>query len=174
MTTGGEDVKAGCTNAKTTGDWCQTVPMTDAHGTPLGETIFVAASCCAHWPIGWCRQESVYLIEGVSNNATIYHDYNLAHTNYDMSLPIESTANITCMNGQWFVLLQPIISLFKQTGSTETLSRCSRTPPERIKLTKRNTTGRTMRIMDQVGALQVRLARRMMLDLEELSRHPSV
>ncbi|KAL9074380.1 MAG: hypothetical protein Q9161_002366 [Pseudevernia consocians] len=101
VTTGGADVTAGCTNAKTTGDWCQTVPMTDAHGTPLGETIFVAASCCAHWPIGWCRQESVYLIEGVSNNATIYNDYKLSHTNYDMTLPIESTANITCMAGEW-------------------------------------------------------------------------
>ena len=32
-------------------------------------------------------------------------------------------------------LLQPIISLFKQIGSTETLSRCSRAPPKRITLT---------------------------------------
>ena len=30
-------------------------------------------------------------------------------------------------------LLQPIIALFKQIGSTETVSRCSRAPPERIK-----------------------------------------
>ena len=30
-------------------------------------------------------------------------------------------------------LLQPIIALFKQIGSTETLSRCSRAPLERIK-----------------------------------------
>ena len=100
VTTGGQDVTAGCTDTQTTGDWCQTVPMTDSNGTPLGETIFVAASCCAHWPIGWCRQESVYLIEGVSNNATIYHDYMLAHTNWDMSQPIESTPNITCMNAE--------------------------------------------------------------------------
>ena len=34
-----------------------------------------------------------------------------------------------------FVLLQPIISLFRQIGSTETMSRCSRAPPKRKKLT---------------------------------------
>ena len=34
-----------------------------------------------------------------------------------------------------FVLPQPNFSLFNQIGSTETLSRCSRAPPERIKLT---------------------------------------
>ena len=33
----------------------------------------------------------------------------------------------------WFVLLQPIISLFKQIRSTETMSRCSRAPPKRRK-----------------------------------------
>ena len=33
----------------------------------------------------------------------------------------------------WFVLLQPIGSLFKQIGSTETMSRCSRAPPKRRK-----------------------------------------
>ena len=32
-------------------------------------------------------------------------------------------------------LLQPIIPLFKQIGSTEIMSRCSRAPPERKKLT---------------------------------------
>ena len=32
-------------------------------------------------------------------------------------------------------LPQPILSLFKQVGRTETLSWCSRAPPERIKLT---------------------------------------
>ena len=32
-------------------------------------------------------------------------------------------------------LPQPIISLFKQIGSTKTMSRCSHAPPERITLT---------------------------------------
>ena len=36
-------------------------------------------------------------------------------------------------------LPQPIFSLFNQIGSTKTLSRCSRAPPKRILLTKRNT-----------------------------------
>ena len=39
-------------------------------------------------------------------------------------------------------LPQTIFSLFKQIGSIETLSRCSRTPPKRKTLTKRNTTVR--------------------------------
>ena len=36
----------------------------------------------------------------MSNNATIYNDYKIAHTNYDMTQPIESYSNITCMAGE--------------------------------------------------------------------------
>ena len=97
---GGGDSSASCQDIHTTGDWCQTVPMQDEQGMPLGETIFVAASCCGGWPIGWCYQEPIYVVEGVSNNASIYNDYVLSHENYDLSLPIESTANITCLNGE--------------------------------------------------------------------------
>ena len=76
------------------------MPMKDERGRPLGETIFVAVSCCGAWPIGWCYQNPIYVIDGVSNNASIYNDYVLSHENYDLSLPIESTANITCLNGE--------------------------------------------------------------------------
>ena len=50
-----------------------------------------------------------------------------------------------------FVLLQPIVSLFKQIGSTETLSRCYRaSPPEAKKLTK--TVENTVDLVIQNGA----------------------
>ncbi len=75
--------------------------MTDTHGTPLAEAVFLAARCCGHWPIGWCRRESVYLVEGVSHNATIYNDYNIARTNHDMTQPIENYSYIACMAGDW-------------------------------------------------------------------------
>ena len=37
----------------------------------------------------------------MSNNATICNDFKIAHTNYDMTHPIESSSNITCMAGGW-------------------------------------------------------------------------
>ena len=54
-----------------------------------------------------------------------------------------------------FVFLQPISSLFKQIRSTETLSRCSRAPPKRKKLTKRNTTVPMGRRVRDVSAMTV-------------------
>lgn len=96
----GGDYTASCQNIHTTGNWCQTVPMQDEQGAPMGETIFVAASCCGAWPIGWCYQQPIYIVEGVSNNASIYNDYVLSHENYDLSMPIESTDRILCLNGE--------------------------------------------------------------------------
>lgn len=97
----GTTTQGGCYKTQTTENWCQTVPMQDANGRPLGETFFVALSCCGHWPIGWCYQNSIYLIPGVSNNATIYNDYVISHKDYDMSKEIESYSNITCLAGKW-------------------------------------------------------------------------
>lgn len=66
----------------------------------MGETIFVATSAGADsWPLGICRQQPQYLLHGVSKNASVYQDYLLAHQEWDINKPIESTANYTCMNG---------------------------------------------------------------------------
>ena len=55
-------------------------------------------------------------------------------------------------------LPQPDVSLFKQIGSTETLSRCSRAPPERIKadLEKYNSyfNGEKKRLPDHDGIME--------------------
>lgn len=89
-----------CVNVTTTDNWCQTVTYLDADGNPGGETIFVATSCLGGWPLSFCWQDPIYLLPGVSSNATIYNDYVIAHENYDMTQPVESTSVYLCMSGQ--------------------------------------------------------------------------
>ena len=89
-----------CDNIQTTENWCQTVAYLDADGKPGGETIFVATSCLGGWPLSFCWQNPIYLLPGVSRNTTIYNDYVLAHENYDMTQPLESTSIYMCVNGE--------------------------------------------------------------------------
>ena len=51
----------------------------------------------------------------------------------------------------WFVLLQPIVSLFKQIGSTETMSRCSRASPKRRKTDQEKYNRQLSHQIDRVG-----------------------
>ena len=89
-----------CTNIQTTDNWCQTVTYLDADGNPGGETIFVATSCLGQWPLSFCWQDAIYLLPGISRNTTIYNDYVIAHENYDITLPLESTSNLLCLAGE--------------------------------------------------------------------------
>ena len=89
-----------CTNITTTDDWCQTVPYLDADGNPEGATVFVARSCEESWPLSFCWQDPIYLLPGVSNNATIYTDFVIAHENGDITQPLESTAVYLCTSQQ--------------------------------------------------------------------------
>ncbi|KAK3170354.1 hypothetical protein OEA41_009741 [Lepraria neglecta] len=78
-TQGSDPSKAGCDYVKNIGNWCQTVPYVDDNGAPASETLFVATNCNDRWPISFCWQDPVYLLPGISNNATVYSDYVIAH-----------------------------------------------------------------------------------------------
>lgn len=82
----------------TTGNFCQTMPYTNREGNPAGETVFVACDCSGHWPLGFYRQNEVYLTPGVSNNVSVYDQFLLAHQDYNIDQPVESTVADWCQN----------------------------------------------------------------------------
>ena len=75
------------------------MPYVDDNGAPAGETLFVATNCNDRWPIGFCWQDPVYLLPGISNNATVYNDYVIAHEDYNINEPEMASADRLCLDG---------------------------------------------------------------------------
>ena len=76
------------------------MPYRNSDGTPAGKVVFVATNCLNDYPLGFCRQQPPYPVQGVSSNETVYQDFLLAHENYDINGPLETTVEAMCLAGE--------------------------------------------------------------------------
>ena len=97
---------ASCSNVKTVGNFCQSMPYVNSDGKTPGETVFVATDCDTNKQLAFCYQQKPYLQIGVSDNPDVFINYLYAHTRdqinaRDITSPAQLTKLIYCSEGQW-------------------------------------------------------------------------
>ena len=92
---------AGCHDVTTVGNYCQPDIWKQVDGNAGGVSIFVATDCTTGTPLGFCKQNPIYLRAGVSRNQTVNQNWIDAHFNSDLNQPVLGTAKAACEQNNW-------------------------------------------------------------------------
>jgi hypothetical protein len=90
-----------CHNIKTTQNFCQTTVWKNKNGNAGGVALFVAIDCDKGTPLGFCKQDPVYLKPGVARDPSVNANFVDAHFDKDPSKAILGTATAACERNQW-------------------------------------------------------------------------
>ncbi|RDL39662.1 uncharacterized protein BP5553_04002 [Venustampulla echinocandica] len=90
-----------CENVVTTHNVCTTSLWKNKDGNIGGVPIFVATECKTQKPLPFCKQDPIFLKQGVAQDASVYNEFLEAHFDNDPSKDILGTALAMCDQGKW-------------------------------------------------------------------------
>jgi hypothetical protein len=90
-----------CRNVETTQNFCQTTVWKNENGNAGGVALFVTIDCDKGTPLGFCKQDPIYLKRGVARDPSVNANFVYAHFDEDPSKAILGTALAECQEDQW-------------------------------------------------------------------------